>query len=221
MSIYLGNNEIGQIYLGNTEISEAHLGAIKVFGSSPTPPTPYDSKIEYLESNGTQYIDLGMPIQHTDEMYIDAQATANASGGVYGAYQSSPFCYANITNSGIWLYARYFTASFAVGKVRYEINNDATNLYYKPKGSATSLSKSISNTNTMNVNFYLFAFNNNGTASCGAVKIYSFIVTRNGELLLDMIPVRVGQVGYMYDKVSGQLFGNSGTGNFIIGNDII
>ena len=36
---------------------------------------------------------------------------------------------------------------------------------------------------------------------------------------MDLIPVRVGQVGYMYDKVSRQLFGNSGTGNFILGND--
>ena len=43
----------------------------------------------------------------------------------------------------------------------------------------------------------------------------------DGETLVrDYIPVRVGQVGYMYDKVSGQLFGNSGTGNFILGNDI-
>ena len=36
----------------------------------------------------------------------------------------------------------------------------------------------------------------------------------------DMIPVRVGTVGYMYDKVSGQLFGNSGTGAFLYGLDI-
>lgn len=26
-------------------------------------------------------------------------------------------------------------------------------------------------------------------------------------------------IGYMYDKVSGQLFGNQGTGNFILGAD--
>lgn len=37
--------------------------------------------------------------------------------------------------------------------------------------------------------------------------------------VLDLIPVRVGDVGYMYDRVSGQLFGNSGTGAFIIGPD--
>jgi hypothetical protein len=41
----------------------------------------------------------------------------------------------------------------------------------------------------------------------------------NDILVRDFIPVRVGNVGYMYDKVSGQLFGNSGTGNFILGPD--
>ena len=35
----------------------------------------------------------------------------------------------------------------------------------------------------------------------------------------DFIPVRVVTVGYMYDRVSGQLFGNAGTGAFIIGPD--
>jgi hypothetical protein len=42
----------------------------------------------------------------------------------------------------------------------------------------------------------------------------------DGEsLLIHLIPVRVGQVGYMYDKISGQLFGNVGTGSFFLGLD--
>lgn len=36
----------------------------------------------------------------------------------------------------------------------------------------------------------------------------------------DFIPVRVGQTGYLYDRVSGQLFGNLGSGDFILGPDI-
>ena len=38
--------------------------------------------------------------------------------------------------------------------------------------------------------------------------------------VLDMIPVRVGQVGYMYDRVSKTLFGNSGTGSFTLRPDV-
>ena len=36
---------------------------------------------------------------------------------------------------------------------------------------------------------------------------------------MELIPVRVGQVGYLYDKISGQLFGNQGTGDFVLGPD--
>ena len=39
----------------------------------------------------------------------------------------------------------------------------------------------------------------------------------------DFIPVRVGSganaVGYLYDRVSGELFGNMGSGAFVIGPD--
>ena len=36
---------------------------------------------------------------------------------------------------------------------------------------------------------------------------------------LDLIPVRKGNIGYLYDKVSGKLFANQGTGTFTLGPD--
>jgi hypothetical protein len=51
-------------------------------------------------------------------------------------------------------------------------------------------------------------------------RIYSWKIYSSNTLIMDLIPVRIGQIGYMYDKVSGKLFGNSGTGQFILGNDI-
>lgn len=53
-----------------------------------------------------------------------------------------------------------------------------------------------------------------------AVRIYDFSIRDSNDMLLvELIPVRKGTVGYMYDKVSGQLFGNEGTGSFILGPD--
>ena len=60
-----------------------------------------------------------------------------------------------------------------------------------------------------------FGYNANTQA-----KIASYKHIKNGQTVIDFIPVRVGNVGYMYDKVSRQLFGNNGTGNFILGPDI-
>ena len=45
-------------------------------------------------------------------------------------------------------------------------------------------------------------------------KIY-----QNNVLVRDYIPVRKGMVGYLYDRVSGKLFGNAGTGDFVLGPD--
>ena len=43
----------------------------------------------------------------------------------------------------------------------------------------------------------------------------------SGNLLRDFIPVRKKDVGCMYDRVSGQLFSNAGTGAFILGPDAV
>jgi hypothetical protein len=34
-----------------------------------------------------------------------------------------------------------------------------------------------------------------------------------------MIPVRKDGVGYMYDRITKKLYGNAGTGSFILGAD--
>ena len=51
------------------------------------------------------------------------------------------------------------------------------------------------------------------------VRIYSFSGISNNSPI-DLMPVRVGEIGYMYDRVSGELFGNMGTGEFILGPDL-
>ena len=72
---------------------------------------------------------------------------------------------------------------------------------------------------------YLFAVNSAGTAkivpASAAVKIGSFRVEKNGEIKLDVVAVRKGTVGYLYDRVSGKLFGNAGSGDFIVGPDVV
>ena len=50
-------------------------------------------------------------------------------------------------------------------------------------------------------------------------RMWYLTIIENGITTFDFIPVRKGTTGYMYDKVSGQLFGNSGTGSFILGPD--
>ena len=73
-------------------------------------------------------------------------------------------------------------------------------------------------TNTSNHPFYIFNRYTKGRQTYG--RLYFFKAYKATELKLDLIPVRLGDTGYMYDKISGKLFGNSGTGKFILGPDL-
>lgn len=59
-----------------------------------------------------------------------------------------------------------------------------------------------------------------GVYNSAQQKIIWIKIEVNGVITFDAIPVRVAQVGYMYDKISGNLFGNDGTGSFVLGNDV-
>lgn len=54
----------------------------------------------------------------------------------------------------------------------------------------------------------------------GYVRYYSLrFYDGYDNLLRDFVPVRIGKVGYMYDSVTGEFFGNEGSSPFIIGPD--
>jgi hypothetical protein len=42
---------------------------------------------------------------------------------------------------------------------------------------------------------------------------------KDDNVTISLIPIRIEQEGYLFDKVSGRLFGNEGTGSFILGPD--
>ena len=66
-------------------------------------------------------------------------------------------------------------------------------------------------------NLILFGVDYNGTIIPSQAKIGATYYS-DGTDELDLIPVRVGQVGYMYDRISGELLGTS-VGSFVIGPD--
>ena len=53
----------------------------------------------------------------------------------------------------------------------------------------------------------------------GCAKIRSVKIVRDGNEFMSLKSVRIGNVGYMYDKVRRRFYGNNGTDAFIIGAD--
>ena len=184
------------------------------------PPLPYDAEVEYLESTGTQYIDLGITAEATDVIQLDMQFTETPSSkGVFGSRKtlSAEKCTlvtgsagplrCSIGNSGN---INILTPSLD----RHVVVIDVVNGTASVDGQAAI---TIGQFTQSTVNLHLFTISTSGTImSPSAMKCYSLSIGTR----MDLIPVRVGSVGYMYDRVSGQLLGNSGTGDFIVGPDL-
>ena len=82
----------------------------------------------------------------------------------------------------------------------------------------------MSGTPSINSPLSIFLFENNvswaGGGSRPKCRIKYAKFHKGSILVRDFIPVRKGTVGYLYDRVTGALFGNAGTGDFVIGPDI-
>ena len=179
----------------------------------------YYRQLEYIYFNGTDnYIDTGINCrQIVEATYSFAFSTVPTGVNIiFGAYwDSSPnvprmqFYY----NNG-WKdvsASLYTTTGTGIAQ-----NGKAT------AGTIYTVTTKNKSSQASDSTLWVFARNsgNNTPLYANNLRIYSLSMTSGGVLVRDFIPVRVGQIGYLYDKVSGELFGNSGSGSFTLGNDV-
>ena len=208
------------------------LGARTAAWTKSGAPLPYDAEVEYLESTGTQYIDTGVFASLNTSVDIKAQFTELfnvnaliAMDNGYGTKESFVLEYYSkfgicLSIGGASPYWRTTTVMTVVTNTWYDISAGRASAtvngvrFAREYGSGNPVSFSPLH------HLYMFAFGRKGAPIIfGKARIAYSKIYDNGVLLRDFIPVRVGSVGYMYDKVSGQLFRNAGTGAFILGPD--
>jgi len=228
---YIGTIKAGSLYFGDMGIGKAYFGEDLVYdasGGSVTPVLPYDAEVEYLQSSGTQYIDTGINAQSVRRFVVSGYCYVNGSnntqllgGNEQGA---STFFGARVTNVTHW-YCN--DSSGGLGDPSHASTIDAT---INSTSSQTGTLTDLTNNTTYNFtsfgssswsfpNSNLLIFGGYSTRRSPNARCYSLQIYTDSGLVRDFIPVRVGQVGYMYDKVSGELYGNSGSGSFTLGND--
>lgn len=180
---------------------------------------PYDARIEYLESTGTQCIDTGYIPNENSTVIIDAQFNNNRNdAALFSAYAGWTW--------GMWtLFCSRAQIYWALANTFYDPYPTPIRQEYKIIGAFLYINdmpfretQPAFSSNMVNSSLHLFSRGNMvGEKSTGrlfGVKIH------DNSISADLIPVRVGTTGYMYDKISGQLLGNAGTGEFILGPDI-
>ena len=184
---------------------------------------PYDAEIEYLQSTGTQWIDTGVTVGGTNNIIVELKVAQTVDTTAVSFYftqhlsGSNHFAvYVNASNKYACIYKGKWAASTtSTDRSVYVINYDNGKLY-----KDGTLLVTASSTTSVTTSKTLSLFSDHGSDS-NKFKLYYFKLMSNHVTVLDMIPVRVGQVGYMYDRVSKTLFGNAGTDSFILGADVI
>ena len=208
-----------------------------------TPPLPYDAEVKYLESTGTQYIDTG--VYGNDNLIASVSCMATAESGsvrdVFGAIDTTHDVFGYYfrvripSNSmvqytaGLNTRAAYKITVTSIGDwhaLTLDTTTGSKKIFVDGAQSGSTVNDSAY---PMATKLYLFAQNNkNGTANdfSANVRVSAFSIkdAMTNKFILDIVPVRftneLGQSeGAMYDRVSGQLFRNAGTGAFVVGPD--
>ena len=184
---------------------------------------PYDAEIEYLESTGTQYISTMMiptrvhvglkPIGAAAPYHDNAYFGVNNNGSRTTGLSSETKDTLKAIN-----YYRTSVEFSALWGVFHEVYFDGDTV--SVDGETKALVTDFSYTSDGVKSFGLFDFPQRATGSTPKSAIsYCKMWDREDSLMADFIPVRKGTTGYLYDRVSCKLFGNQGTGAFIIGPD--
>lgn len=185
---------------------------------------PYDSKVMYLQSTGTQYINTGVVPTNSTGLHVYAVLSDNVDRYFIGSRKdggNTRYGIGHSSNGFYYCWNDYQTSNRltgSTGEFYLNYNNDKKFISIYNDDNRTSNLPNLSFTPTHPIYVFGASGHNGGGAAC---KIYYMQITQNTTISMDLIPVRVGTVGYMYDKVSKTLFGNIGTGNFILGPDII
>ena len=187
----------------------------------------YDSRVEYLQGTGnTTWINTNfIPTQNDLRIIIDAENTVNGDFILYSIQGTNPSLNIDWYNR-TRMYFRYrdYNTYFTTTQGRHIIENGANGMKIDGNVLATpSFSASytfVGNTKKIVIPGVANAAEPTYVTYAFTGKIYEFWIYYGDELKLHFIPVRKNGVGYMYDTVSGELFGNSGSGTFTYGNDV-
>lgn len=194
----------------------------------------YDAVVEYIETDGTAYIDTGVNTSSNTrfdiECYLPVQPT-NGSIFPFGARlvnEVNCLEFLRAKNTSLWSY-RFgnnspntpFGSAATDGDLKINNLTSVNKVDFVCGGTSHSIT-ATSNTFDTGLNFFLFRLNNAGSPreTPSGIRFYSCKLYTGNILMRDLIAVRKNGVGYLFDQVSGTLFGNAASsGSFSYGND--
>lgn len=189
--------------------------------AQPELPIGY-TKLNYIQSSGTQYINTGVYAQSGVEVVADWMFT-NVSGSVavIGAVANGNRVFPVHSNNAVWGYGygSFVSSSVSVSaNVRYNIQSKMYAGAQTVKVDGVNVaSATASSSYNLDVPFFVFALNNAGNASnFSQSKLFAMEIYMNGTLVRDFVPcTNPSGVCGLYDLVNGAFYQNAGSGAFV------
>lgn len=190
---------------------------------------PYDAEVEWIgvRQNAWVVLDNGF-VPNDNNVTIDADVTfvgyptssnwakwfsarSSANDGSYRMIRSQNPTWIAFDYNTSDSYTSTFELSPSTNK-RYNIHME----YGKAivDGNIYNISTKTASKNTAS-----FVVGDNEITRGTNLNVHSFVVTHNDIVVIDAIPVRKGQIGYLYDRVTKRLFGTAGENPLIVGQD--
>lgn len=180
------------------------------------------TELEYIESTGTQYIDLEQGSSKDMVLLIVAQYTnINAWQAILGSYNNRKYQLLG-NNSVNFLFLQYGLTfhKYHIDTKKFKITIDFVNdifIYDKDGYYYTENLLNWTNERDFLNNFYLFwARDVDDGRQKAKLKLYKLEIYRGEELSLNLIPsLDTQRKPCLYDTVSKKAFYNQGTGEFL------
>lgn len=193
--------------------------------------------VEYIESTGTQYLQLGVDTDYnTTDLYIDYQYTSVTAGSGYsqGAVYSLSY-YRNYTDA---LWSAFSSAGYGIYTYAYGKSSSGERIY--PNASTErcvlkrnsnglfindeqkTISQNYTPVGNSTSNITLFAMNygeNQSIMMKSKMRLYGFKLGNSQGEKYNLVPCvrKLDNVAGMYDTINKKFYTNNGTGEFVVG----
>ena len=180
------------------------------------------TRLSWIESTGTQYIDTGFEPDQNTRVILDIQATDIAICAIYGARiapANSCFGVWQTSETEIELNYGSNTPRVTVASTTDRLTIDQNKNVLKFGDTEYTASQQTFNPGC---NLTLFGINANGTIDQRRVsaKLYYCKVYNGNVLVRDFVPAKKDNISGLYDLANNQFYQNLGTGVFSEGETI-
>ena len=200
----------------------------KIYGNTEEVLPRGYTRVEYLESTGTQYIDTGINVNTTTSRY-ETKISPSLVSGTIGIFGTRNDVRADQSSMNVFIIDRDFRLDWLNGAHTHFVRNISSDTEYTisiTRGLATINNVNYTSGETTSIDgtytFYVGSFNNAGSVFSKGFsgKIYYSKLYNNNILVFDGVPCyrkSDNEIG-MYDLVSNTFYTNAGTGTFNTGS---